>query len=1411
MATDRRRIGVDGVEQASGPSREGLVAEAGRRWRAQLIDLGGRNTLLYYRDLKAGTLDVGAAAGAPLDALFSGRTVALQQLYPAPDAHAAALRRARTIRNKARELAEERGIAACFLAIGMATWTRPVPGAVPAAPVLLRPAMLRARGAAEEDFELTVSREAELNPTLVHLLATEFDVHLDADEIEELVEHGRPAGMDVASVYERLVKEVAGKVRDFAIAPRCVLGTFSYAKLPMVTDLQAAEHLMSRHDVIAAIAGDRTAQRALQDSAVQVDPAAPDLSAPADEFLVLDADSSQHVAINAVLAGQHTVIKGPPGTGKSQTIANLIASLVAQGRRVLFVAEKRAAITAVTDRLGRRGLGQLVLDVHDGAVSRRRIAAELRGAFDAASRTPLADQAALAQRLVDRRATLNGHVEALHGRREPWGMTAFEVQEALLQLGIAHPGLSTSIRLPADALEKLDAVTAQQVAEQLRDYVTLGGLTLTRADSAWIGADIHTPEQVRDAHRLATTLSTGTLPQTRPWLEGVLAQTGVPAPPRVQDWTAVFALLEGVAATLRTFQPGIFGASLPETVAAAASSAWRREHRDAPGAAASWWRRRGLRRQARALWTGPGKPTREELFAALSAASAQAEQWARVVGDGGPPRVPADLPAAHSAWQRMERELTALAGYVPALALPTLDIDTLISTLARLAADERGLRMVPRLNALAGAISAAGADPLVAELRERPVDPDVAAATFQICWYASILRHLGFADPRLGAFDGVVHTRVAAEYRDTDGRHIDATARRVLRAVAEHITAARDAYPDENRLVEHQANLKRRHLPVRSLFAQAPHLLTALKPCWAMSPLVVSQLLPSDGPYFDVVVFDEASQVTPADAVPALLRARQVVVAGDEHQLPPTAFFTAVEDDQTPVGLTAEGEMDLSLTAGFESVLDVLAALLPTTMLRWHYRSQDDRLIGFSNANIYDGGLVTFPGTAGPGSLRHVLATGVSPAGELPSAPGSASGEPLPPPPSEVDQVVELVLEHAATRPHESLGVIAMGLAHAERVDLALRRALVDRPELHGFFAERNPEAATGAAPFFVKNLERVQGDERDAVILTIGYGKSADGRLPYRFGPLLQAGGERRLNVAITRARRRMTVVSAFTAADMDPSRSGAAGVRLLRAFLAYAESGGVELGSAAAVLPPLGPFQADVRDRLRAAGLPVTAQYGVGGHCIDFVVADPSAPERMVLAIETDAATYRSSRTARDRDRLRQEHLQRLGWRYHRIWSADWFADPERQVALVEAAYLEALDPPAVHTATEVLPMPVGVADERAAGAVPADRVPPVVGPAVAGPPVVEPVAELPAVEPPVVAPAVGAMPRPEIPRGLSILEYRTDQLVALIRWIESDTLLRTEAEVVEAVMRELGFHRRSSRITAVVSAALRTAREQ
>ena len=1347
------------------PSGRGrLVNQAVKVWTGELVDLTGRNTLLYYRDLKQGTLDLGPGSVASVlyvEALLSSRRVRLSELFSA-DALVAAARRARTVKAKATENFEERGLRTMFLAWGMATWSNSRSAATPAAPVLLRQADLSARGGAGEDFDAALPGEWELNPTLFHMLKADHGMDLAKEDILRLLdEDSEPP--NATPLFERLVKECSD-IAGFSVTPRVVLGNFSYAKLPMVLDLENATDTLLASELICAIAGDEQARAAIRARHPNVSPNRPDITPPAHEFLVLDADASQSYAINCAMQGADLVVEGPPGTGKSQTIANLIADLSARGQHVLFVAEKRAAINAVLDRLGRVGLADLVLDLHDGTGAKRKLAADLARTLEQTATIGKPDLSAEHESLTRHRNVLVNRADALHGQRQPWEVSVYDIYAQLPEV----PATAASAhRLPSDVLARLGAGEYRRARSELETYASLGGLSLNEHTSPW-GAfftanTITTQNAAAAALDAVRNLARQSLPGTAARLGQVVAECGLREPETIETWLGTLALVKDVSGSLDVFNPAVFQAPLEDLAAGlvpAAGGAARRmiafmtngHYRAALKVARQFWR------------TEKAKP--KPLYAAISAAASQVARWLQAAADGGMPHLPSDLAGTVGVFGQFYSELQALANLAGGTGLTQLSIPALQGRLQAMLNDTPTLFKLPELSRCRMTLNDAGLTPLIEEITHRQLSIDHALACADHVWLSSILEFTSVTDPRIGAFDGQAHDRSVTEFGKADRTHIASTSVRVRRAVAENITRVRDEYPAESDVVEHQARLKRGHLPVRQLFQAAPNVLGALRPCWAMSPLVVSQLLPAQR-CFDIVIFDEASQVTPADAVGALMRANRAVVAGDPHQLPPTSFFTTSgggEDDEAAEEADSQVPWVPGGTRNMESVLDVMAALLPapkgTRTLNWHYRSKDERLIAFSNAqaSLYNWRLTTFPGVTGADCLSHVL---------VPYRPGRIGQEDSVS--DEVARVVELATRHAHTRQGESLGVIAMGIKHANRIDEALRRARVNDPDLDDFL---NGTSQPKEERFFVKNLERVQGDERDAIILTIGYGKTADGRMLYRFGPLNNDGGERRLNVAITRARARMTVVSSFSSADMDPTKLRAQGAKMLHGYLTYAESGGTNLGNAAKTKSNLNPFERDVETQLRAAGIPLIAQYGCSGYWIDFAAQHPTKPGQMVLAIECDGATYHSSDTARDRDRLRQEHLERLGWTFHRIWSQDWFFHREREIQRALDAYRSA-----VTAATNGTRLPQLSA-------------------------------------PPQPAATGASVPKRNGPcpiwiHGLGIDEYSNAELDALIRWIESDTLLRTEEQLFAEMMRVLRFSRRGSKISAALNHAIRRTR--
>ncbi|MGE5595129.1 MAG: AAA domain-containing protein [Hyphomicrobiales bacterium] len=755
-------------------------------------------------------------------------------------------------------------------------------------------------------------------------------------------------------------------------------------------------------------------------------------------------------------------------------------------------------------------------------------------------------------------------------------------------------------------------------------------------------------------------------------------------------------------------------------------------------------------KEAKALRTGPASA--RAMLGELRAAAALQGEWNRLA-PGVPVPALADVAALAAAAQALSGTVDGLAPRLGGAALRTLSPAAFETTVNNLAADSLTPDRIPRLLEIEAAIEQAGAGAIIAELRRVQPPTELWTEVFRYAHLASLLERAQEHDSGIAGFNGRVHDRAVAEFCDLDRQRLKVAVARVRRAHAGRAVEAMNQFPEQDALVRKEANKKSRHLPLRKLLAQAPDVLTSLCPCWMASPLTVAQLLDTGRRYFDVVIFDEASQVLPEDAACSLVRARHAIVAGDSKQLPPTTFFAAGTDDDAFVG---DGDDQV---AGFESLLDMLRAFLEPWTLRWHYRSRDETLIAFSNRFIYDGQLVTFPGPGGPPVVRHELVA---------ATPDAAENDELDSVAAEVDRVVQLVIEHAETRPDETLGVIAMGIRHANRVEDALDLALQSRPDLDAFFDQSKDER------FFVKNLERVQGDERDAIILTVGYGKDRNGRLPYRFGPLLSEGGERRLNVAVTRARRRVTLVSSFTHHDMDPGRSDARGIQLLREYLAYAASGGhEEAGGASGNAAAATAFEKDVREVLEARGLQLVPHWGASTYRVDFAVRHPEDPERFVLAIECDGPNYQRVPTARDRDRLREQVLAGLGWRYHRIWSTDWYLRKEEEADRAVRAYQEAL-------AEAESPAP-SVAAAPAASAPAAAVAPP---------------------------PDSGRGPRPRVRRGKAIDEYTQRELITLVQWIVSDGRMRTNEELIDEMVDELGFSRRGSRIEAAIRWAIEAA---
>jgi very-short-patch-repair endonuclease len=478
------------------------------------------------------------------------------------------------------------------------------------------------------------------------------------------------------------------------------------------------------------------------------------------------------------------------------------------------------------------------------------------------------------------------------------------------------------------------------------------------------------------------------------------------------------------------------------------------------------------------------------------------------------------------------------------------------------------------------------------------------------------------------------------KFRELDGQFQNLTAAYIAAKLAGSLPNSDDIKRTSSwGVLRHELQKKTRHKPVRQLIQEIPDVVTTLAPCLMMSPLSVAQYLPAEQALFDVVIFDEASQITVWDAVGSLARGRQAIVAGDPKQMPPTNFFARADDDP-------DGEVDVE--GDLESILDeMLGASIPQRTLNLHYRSRRESLIAFSNSRYYDNGLITFPAPIHPDhGVRLIRPDGFYARGKARHNEGEAKAI--------VSEVLRRLTHRDPEVRKQSIGVVTFNSEQQSLIENLLDDARSKNPHIEWAFSTDNTQE-----PVFVKNLETVQGDERDVILFSVTYGPDQGNHVTMNFGPLNRNGGERRLNVAMTRARSEMLVFSTLSPDRIDLSRTQARAVADLKHFLEYAERGPSALG--AAVHGPIGdfesPFESAVARALRDKGWNVHPQVGVSAYRIDLGVVHPDKPGVYLAGVECDGAMYHSSAFARERDKIRQAVLAGLGWTLFRVWSTDWW----------------------------------------------------------------------------------------------------------------------------------------------------------
>ena len=1204
-------------------------------WRKSVVDFSKRNSLLFFKP-STKTLEISGDGLVQVENLLAGEAAGLSQLVKDSETELInAEKVAQKLLRDQKQYLEELGVSPVFLAIGFCSWVESEASGntqeekTTNAPVFLVQVEIDYQRSAKEPFKLKPGEPIKLNGVLAHAAdaaGIDFD---DEDFLSDLPE--TPDLEDLYSLIDSLEYELE-ELEDFTTNYDVQLGVFRYLDESIYRDLTDVDALLES-DLVRAMAGDSEAISSIQNQdSIPLD--SPDTAHPSTEHLILEADASQSQVISSAMTGKVVVVEGPPGTGKSQTISNLLAEALANKRSVLFVAQKRAAITAVTSRLEKKGLDRLVLDIHEQSKG-PEVAKQLLSSFENMNQAQAIDKSEVEESLIESREKLLAFRRAVFVDKVALGRTLSSWRDEYFACPEkARP----SWRLSDDFVSDLDEDAYKSLIQLVTELAETGGLSsdFTTRKNSWKVDLAKTEEELQALLADAREFLSTNLPKVH---DVVLANSKTKP-------SNLLAFLDKARASITK---GFLAENSPKLLSKGLSKDEVTKHLVGLGAIEGERPSLGERVSSRIALASlvPGSvATKIQALRAL--ATLLASKKTSIPASPACP-VNGDWTESLRHLQSFEALISSLQG-ISASEETVESLNQMVTSLLR----DPSQSKIPTYWRLRARVESLG-EPEFLEKLQKAYSPEGGSSELAQVVGASISQSLIegtlASDQRLAGLSSADLSEAIRKFNIAESNHYRLNAQKIKRLAAEHLRESCNKYPDEYKKLLGEAKKKRAHKPLRTLIAKAPNLMIAANPIWAMSPVQVANFL-TRRTRFDLVIFDEASQVKPEMAIPSIIRGRGIVIAGDSNQLPPTNFFSGAG---LSIADNSEDQDFEDTTKDSESILEAAERVIGSVgkRLNWHYRSRDERLIALSNLEIYGNSLTTFPASDTPDALSHVL---VKSEKHKDTISGISNNE--------VEKTIELIVEHQKKNPAESLGVITFGVSHLSKLEMALEGARRKNSGLDRWLDSNDKE------PFFMKNLERVQGDERDAIILFTGYGRSSDGKINMQWGPLTQEVGRRRLNVAISRAKRRMTLVSTMSSAELETANiKVGTGIDLYQKFLDYMENNGVSY-KRQGEQTPLNPFELDIKQKLEASGLTLTTQYGVGNYRLDFVVHDPADPSKFLLAIEADGASYHSGHTARERDRLRQMALEERGWRFHRIWSTDWFRDPVGEIEKVMSA---------------------------------------------------------------------------------------------------------------------------------------------
>ncbi len=1253
----------------------------------------------------------------------------------------------------ARIAEEEQGINILFLALGFLAWFEDEKSEVPReAPLILVPVEL-VRNERTSTYDIR-AREEDVVTNLPLQSRLREDFGLTLPEIEDEDDWSPSVYLD--AVRDALTTKPRWRVDDNGAQ----LGFFSFAKQLMQRDLEQAQWPEGGLAANAMIRGLMHAGFETESSPFPDGKRLDHLLPPQDIVQVIDADAPQTKVIEEARRGRNLVVQGPPGTGKSQTITNVIAAAAHDGKTVLFMAEKMAALDVVLGRLRKCGLGELCLELHSRHANKREVLQEIGRTLQSRKEEEPPDIDAT--ELRRKRDELNGIADLLHTAIEHRDYTPFEAMADVVGFigdrrrppdldreGLGELDVEQRRRIERDiaslaellaatgprsqhsfagcrelhlqpvALQRLDnalgtainelddALSRSRAFARGRSYEEHESSTdewLPRADSV---ADLRQSARFLDLvghrpQRAAQLIDAAFGKELARDLAGALeigghwAQAKQDAEPRFRDhaWEIPAAPLQldlerGAAPGLSSFLARLGGAyrRASKTLAGIVQGELPKSGADRVDLArqlAEVQRRRRelaneegfLVQQLGAVWRGERTDFDGLRDAAVWLAEVEATHIAGSITDleraestfSGP------LETGRAIGETASSALAAVRAVVELLRLDLADmglgdhidqspLSALHDRFVAMAASREGYNEWRRIQHLVEQLTGAGLGAVVTMLDDGRLAPADAVGEFAYAAAEARWELATESAPGLASLADLDRHQLVSTFDALESEHIE-NVQDLIRS--RHLAQLPLGAAGEMAVIRGEIARKRPRMPIRRLMEKAGGMVQRIKPVFLMSPISIAQFLPPKALRFDVLVVDEASQVRPEDALGAIARCGQIVIVGDQKQLPPTSFFDRLAADE-PLNEEDDDADGVVRATEMESILTLCEARgISSRMLEWHYRSRDPSLIRVSNEEFYDGRLILPPS---PLELDDSYGLSFERVPGVFATRGSGGAGRPGTNRIEAEHVVGAVAAHAREWPGMSLGVVTFSKAQADMITELLEHERRRDQVLNGFLREGHAEDA------FVKNIENVQGDERDVIFISVGYGPTEPGgRLRnMRFGPVNAEGGERRLNVLFTRARARCRVFASFDPGDMDLIRAPGNGPRVLKRFLDFAKTGEAEERK------PSGggadsPFEEDVANVIRSLGYLADHQVGSAGFRIDVGVRHPDAPGKYILAVECDGAAYHSALSARERDRHRQAVLEGLGWTFHRIWSTDWFHRRSRERQRLERALADA-----------------------------------------------------------------------------------------------------------------------------------------